>query len=162
MRELFGAGGWRRLICGPAGLGMIMLSAGMVMCSESDGTTKAKATVDRLVECTKRRDICLVDLYADDAVLLSSHTTAAGKTQELHLPAPRFKAVLRGRLNALGTPLGEVVYSDCRYRQDAPRVRVDCTAQTVGEAKSHKESFLVGPDPAGQWIIFEQRWDTRE
>jgi hypothetical protein len=120
---------------------------------------QARSVVDQIVSLAGTNDRRLADLYADDAVLREKHRFENGKVGEVTMPAPRYKATIRGR--AARGPKGAAVvkYNNCEYAEQGSRVVVGCDVAEGADEARHTERLIVGPNSEGKWVIFEQYWD---
>jgi hypothetical protein len=129
--------------------------------SKGDAIAKAKALFARYVQLEHAFDPAMADLYADNAVLMNKRIYPDGKVTSLQIPALRYKHVLRTGM-ADAKLKGDISnYSNETYTVEGNKVRIKVTRYSVLKKYSSPMSQLVGPDPQGNWIIYEETSESR-
>jgi hypothetical protein len=127
----------------------------------ADARAGAEQLFERYVALGRAFDPAVADLYADNAVITNKRTYPTGQVREMTIPAVKYKELIR-RAMPLARQRGDRnVYSDCQYTPEGTRVRIACTRYSQLKKYSSPISLLVGPGQAGDWLIFEERSESR-
>jgi hypothetical protein len=123
---------------------------------QGDPIAQAKAFFQRYVELEHAFDPAQADLYSDKAVIKNKRFTADGKVVPVTLPAMQYKNAVRAGM-AKARSRGDVAtYTNDTYTLEGDKVRIHVTRYLALKKYSSPMSMLVGPDPSGQWMIFEE------
>jgi hypothetical protein len=117
---------------------------------------RAKALFNRYVALEHAFDPAVADLYADDAVVKNKRTYPTGQVREVTFPTPQYKALLRQAMPLAKQAGDKSTYSDCRYSEEAERVRINCTRYSERKKYTSPVSLLVGPGATEEWLIHEE------
>jgi hypothetical protein len=127
----------------------------------ADARAKAEQLWTRYVALEAAFDPMVADLYADDAVIRNRRTYPTGEVREATVPAAQYKLLVRQ-----ATPIAKARndinrYSGCMYTAEGARVRIACARFSALKNYTSPISVLVGPGPAGGWLIFEELSESR-
>lgn len=127
----------------------------------ADARAKAEQLWNRYVALEAAFDPMVADLYADDAVIRNRRTYPTGEIREATVPAAQYKLLVRQ-----ATPIAKAQndinrYSGCMYTAEGARVRIACARFSALKNYTSPISLLVGPGPAGGWLIFEELSESR-
>jgi len=123
---------------------------------KGDVIAKAKAFFKRYVTLEHAFDPAMVDLYSDSVVIKNKRYMPDGKIVPMTVPASRFKKALKDYMPK-ARQVGDVsTYTNETYAMEGNRVRINVTRYSSVEKVSSPVSILVGPDPSGKWLIFEE------
>ena len=126
-----------------------------------EARAKAEQTMSRYIALERAFDPAIADLYADDAVIRNKRTYPTGEVRDLTIAVADYKALIR-RTIPLAKASGDVsVYTGCTYAAEAARVRIACARYSQLKGYSSPISLLVGPGPAGAWLVFEELSESR-
>lgn len=124
---------------------------------QGDPIPKAKAFFQHYVELEHAFDPAIADLYSDQAVIKSTRYLADGKVVPMTVPAVSYKKALRDYIATKARQIGDVSnYTNDVYTVEGKRVRITVTRYSSLQKVSSPVSLLVGPDPAGKWLIYEE------
>ena len=124
---------------------------------QGDPIPKAKAFFQHYVELEHAFDPAIADLYSDQAVIKSTRYLADGKVVPMTVPAVSYKKALRNYIATKARQIGDVSnYTNDVYTVEGKRVRITVTRYSSLQKVSSPVSLLVGPDPAGKWLIYEE------
>jgi hypothetical protein len=127
----------------------------------ADARAKAEQVLERYRTLERAFDPAIADLYADDALILTRRTYPTGEVRDLTIAAADYKALIRSTI-ALAKARGDVSrYSDCTYARAGARVRVACARYSELKGYTSPISLVVGPGPAGTWLVFEELSESR-
>jgi hypothetical protein len=138
---------------------VLNLSAGIAAEEEREEDERiagAKALFAAYERLEREFDAKVAELYADKAVIRNKRTYPNGKTREMKIPAPRYKAMIR-KLMPLAKARGDLnTYSEVTYAIEGEGVRI--TADRYSELKKYHSpiSLLAKPSPSGKWLIYEE------
>jgi hypothetical protein len=127
----------------------------------ADARAKAEQLWNRYVALEAAFDPAVADLYADDAVIRNRRTYPTGEVREATVPAAQYKLLVRQAIPLAKARSDISRYSGCTYAADGPRVRIVCARFSVLKNYTAPISLLVGPGPAGTWLIFEELSESR-
>lgn len=132
--------------------------------AQGDLIPKAKAFFQHYVELEHAFDPAIADLYSDDAVIKNTQYRADGKIVPLTKPVAKYKQVLRDYMKTKARQLGDVSnYTNDTYSvEGGNRVRIKVTRYSSIEKVSSPVSMLVGPDPTGKWLIYEELSESHQ
>ncbi len=129
--------------------------------SKGDAVAKARALFARYVQLEHAFDPAQADLYRDDAVIVNKRIYPNGKTIDTPIPALRYKHYVRTGM-AEAKKKGDIsTYSNESYAPEGNKVRIKVTRYSVLKKYSSPMSQLVGPDPQGNWVIYEETSESR-
>jgi hypothetical protein len=129
--------------------------------SKGDAIAKAKALFARYVQLEHAFDPAQADLYMDNAVIVNKRIYPNGKTIDTPIPALRYKHYVRTGM-AEAKKKGDISnYSNESYAPEGNKVRIKVTRYSVLKKYSSPMSQLVGPDPQGNWVIYEETSESR-
>jgi hypothetical protein len=122
---------------------------------------KAKEVFDAYVRLEHAFDPAVADLYADGAVIRNLRRYPDGQVRRIEIAAPEYKALVR-RAMPVARKRGDVnTYSDVTYTPEGDGVRIKADRFSRLKAYHSPLSLLVRPSPAGAWLIFEERSESR-
>lgn len=121
----------------------------------------ARALFDRYVALERSFDPAMADLYAVDALIRNRRTYPTGQVRELTIPAPQYKALMRQAMPLAKAQDDTNRYSDCAYSPEGERVRIKCARYSERKNYSSPMELLVGPGPAGRWVVFAELSESR-
>jgi hypothetical protein len=127
----------------------------------ADARSKAEQLWTRYVALEAAFDPAVADLYSDDAVIRNRRTYPTGEVREATVPAAQYKLLVRQAIPLAKARNDISRYSNCSYVADGPRVRILCARFSVLKNYTSPISLLVGPGPAGSWLIFEELSESR-
>jgi len=127
----------------------------------ADARAKAEQLWNRYVALEAAFDPAVADLYADDAVIRNRRTYPTGEVREATVPAAQYKLLVRTAIPVARARNDISRYSGCTYAADGARVRVACARFSTLKNYTSPISVLVGPGPAGAWLIFEEISESR-
>ena len=127
----------------------------------ADARAKAEQLWNRYVALEAAFDPAVADLYADDAVIRNRRTYPTGEVREATVPAAQYKMLVRTAIPIARARNDISRYSGCTYAADGARVRVACARFSTLKNYTSPISVLVGPGPAGAWLIFEETSESR-
>jgi hypothetical protein len=127
----------------------------------ADARAKAEQLWNRYVALEAAFDPAVADLYADDAVIRNRRTYPTGEVREATVPAAQYKVLVRQAIPLARARNDISRYSGCTYAAEAARVRVACARFSTLKNYTSPISLLVGPGPAGGWLIFEETSESR-
>lgn len=122
----------------------------------ADTLQQARQLFERYVALEHSFDQRLTELYADDAVILTSRRHPDGSERNLQIPAPLYKDLLRQNLPAAKRQQDINTYTQARYTMEKGRVRIQVLRYSRLHDYSSPMSLLVGPGPEGRWLIYEE------
>jgi hypothetical protein len=127
----------------------------------ADARAKAEQLWNRYVALEAAFDPAVADLYADDAVIRNRRTYPTGEVREATVPAAQYRLLVRQ-----ATPIAKARndinrYSGCMYTAEGTRVRIACARFSALKNYTSPIALLVGPGPAGAWLIFEELSESR-
>jgi len=127
----------------------------------ADARAKAEQAWNRYVALEAAFDPAVADLYADDAVIRNRRTYPTGEVREAVVPAAQYKLLVRQAIPLARARNDVSRYSACTYAAEGARVRVVCARFSELKGYTSPISVLVGPGPAGTWLIFEELSESR-
>jgi hypothetical protein len=127
----------------------------------ADARAKADQLWNRYVALEAAFDPTVADLYADDAVIRNRRTYPTGEVREATVPAAQYKLLVRTAIPLAKARNDISRYSGCTYAAEGARVRILCARFSVLKNYTSPISLLVGPGPAGSWLIFEELSESR-
>jgi len=112
---------------------------------------------DRYVELERTYDPRLVDLYADSALIKKERRLPDGGVQRGSLSGAEFKALLRRWRPGAADREARNTYSDVSYHDlGNGYVRIEMRRRQLPKNWTSDQEFIVGPGPAGHWVIWEE------
>jgi hypothetical protein len=140
----------------PASAAVPKSAAPKAAASQGDGIAKAKAFFQRYVALEHAFDLAMVNLYSDSVVIKNKRYMPDGKIVPMTVPASRFKKALKDYMPK-ARQVGDIsTYTNDTYTMEGNRVRINVIRYSSVEKVSSPVSILVGPDPSGKWLIFEE------
>ena len=127
----------------------------------ADARTKAEQVWNRYVTLEAAFDPAVADLYADSALIRNRRTYPTGEVREATVPAPQYRALVRQAIPLAKAKNDTNRYSDCVYTAEGARVRIVCARFSALRNYTSPISVLLGPGPAGDWLIFEELSESR-
>jgi hypothetical protein len=127
----------------------------------AEARAKAEQLWNRYVALEAAFDPTVADLYADDAVIRNRRTYPTGEVREATVPAAQYKLLVRTAIPLAKARNDISRYSGCTYAAEGARVRILCARFSVLKNYTSPISLLVGPGPAGSWLIFEELSESR-
>jgi hypothetical protein len=129
----------------------------------SDRRQQAETIWNRYVSLEAAFDPALADLYADDALIQNRRTYPTGETRLATVPATTYKQLVRKAIPVAKAQNDVSRYSNCRFMasEQADRVRIICERYSVLKDYTSPIALLVGPGPAGAWLIHEELSESR-
>jgi hypothetical protein len=127
----------------------------------ADGRAKAEQLWARYVALEAAFDPAVADLYADDALIRNRRTYPTGEVREVTVPVAQYKVLVRQAIPLAKARNDLSRYSGCTYAAERERVRIVCARFSVLKNYTAPISLLVGPGPAGSWLIFEELSESR-
>jgi hypothetical protein len=135
-------------------------SAPKAAASQGSAIAKAKALFARYVQLEHAFDPAMADLYTDQAVIVNKRIYNDGKVTSLQIPALRYKHVNRSGM-AGARKQGDISnYTNDTYTPEGNKVRISVTRYSVLKKYASPMSLLVGPDPTGKWVIYEEKSES--
>lgn len=129
--------------------------------SEAEMLERARQVFERYVSLAEAFDSAAADLYEDTALIKNKRTYPTGEVRELTMPAPQYKELIRQAMPLAKARGDRNRYSEISYSVEGERVRISATRYSVLKDYSSPISLLVGPGPAGQWLIYEEITESR-
>jgi hypothetical protein len=127
---------------------------------KGDPIAKARALFARYVQLEHAFDPAMADLYTDQAVIVNKRIYKDGKVTSLQIPALRYKHVIRSGM-AGAKKQGDISnYTNDSYVPEGGKVRINVTRYSVLKKYASPMSLLVGPDPTGKWVIYEEKSES--
>jgi hypothetical protein len=127
----------------------------------ADTRAKAEQLWNRYVALEAAFDPAVADLYADDALIRNRRTYPTGEVREATVPAAQYKLLVRQAIPLAKARNDISRYSGCTYAAEGARVRIVCARFSALKNYTAPMSLLVGPGPAGTWLIFEELSESR-
>ena len=127
----------------------------------ADARARAEQIWNRYVALEAAFDPAVADLYSDDAVIRNRRTYPTGEVREATVPAAQYKVLVRTAIPIARARNDISRYSGCTYAAEGARVRVACARFSTLKNYTSPISVLVGPGPAGAWLIFEEISESR-
>jgi hypothetical protein len=127
----------------------------------ADARAKAEQLWNRYVALEAAFDPAVADLYADSALIRNRRTYPTGEVREATVPAPQYRALVRQAIPLAKAKNDTNRYSDCVYTAEDARVRIVCARFSALRNYTSPISVLLGPGPAGDWLIFEELSESR-
>lgn len=121
----------------------------------------ARALFDRYVALERSFDPAMADLYSVDALIRNRRTYPTGQARELTIPAPQYKELMRQAMPLARAQGDTNRYSDCAYSPEGERVWIRCARYSERKNYSSPMELLVGPGPAGRWLVFAELSESR-
>ena len=144
---------------------LVLASAALAPAQElpPDMRAKAEQLWNRYFAMEAAFDPAIADLYADDALIENRRTYPTGEVRTATVPAPQYKRLVRQEIPLAKAKNDASRYSDCKFtlRGTQERVRIVCSRYSVLKDYSSTIALLVGPGPAGAWVIHEERSESR-
>ena len=122
----------------------------------AEARAKAEQLWNRYVSLEAAFDPTVADLYSDDALIRNRRTYPTGEVREANVPAPQYKLLVRQAIPLAREKNDVSRYTGCTYAAESARVRIICNRFSVLKDYTAPISLLVGPGPAGGWLIFEE------
>jgi hypothetical protein len=122
---------------------------------------KARSLFERYVALEHAFDPALADLYSDDALIKNKRSYPNGTLNEVTLPAPKYKELLRTMMPVAKLQSDTSTYSDVKYTIEGDAVRI--TADRFSDMKKYHSplSLLVKRSAGGEWLIYEELSESR-
>ncbi|MEO6193715.1 MAG: hypothetical protein ABIS20_11955 [Thermoanaerobaculia bacterium] len=127
---------------------------------KGDPIAKARALFARYVQLEHAFDPTMADLYTDQAVIVNKRIYKDGKVTSLQIPALRYKHVIRTGMATAKTQGDISNYTNDSYVPEGSKVRISVTRYSVLKKYSSPMALLVGPDPTGKWVIYEEKSES--
>lgn len=122
----------------------------------ADARAKAEQLWNRYVSLEAAFDPAVADLYSDDALIRNRRAYPTGEVREANVPAAQYKLLVRQAIPLAKATNDTSRYTGCTYAAEGARVRIICNRFSVLKDYTAPISLLVGPGPAGGWLIFEE------
>lgn len=138
---------------------MVAVSSGFALAQgglSAEARAKAEQLWNRYVSLEAAFDPAVADLYADDALIRNRRAYPTGEVREATVPAPQYKQLVRQAIPLAKEKNDTSRYTGCTYTAEGARVRIICNRFSVLKNYTAPISLLVGPGPAGGWLIFEE------
>jgi hypothetical protein len=133
-----------------------------VALAQDSGIDAAKQLFAQYIALENAYDPAVADLYADEAFIKTRRSMPMGDPQNIVVPAARYKSLLRQGMPTARARGDHNTYSKVTYRQEGEFVRIDAVRLSGPGKKMSPISLLVGPSPAGKWLIYEQLSESRQ
>ena len=130
--------------------------------AQGSGIDAAKQLFAQYVALERAYDASVADLYADDALIKTKRKAPMGDPQEVIIPAPKYKALLRELAAAAKVRGDRSTYSDVTYTPEGELVRINALRFFGSKKAPSPISLSVGPSPGGQWLIYEEVSESRQ
>ena len=115
----------------------------------------------RYVALSRAYDAQLAELFDDNALIVNKRISPNGEVREMTLPAARYKVLLRKALPLARQRGDRSTYSNVRYAREGERVRISALRYSELKKYSSPLVLVVGPAPAGGWLIYEEHSESR-
>jgi hypothetical protein len=130
--------------------------------SPSAAVTNAQRLLERYIALEHAFDPAIADLYSDDAVIRTRRISPTGEIRDLTIPIGQYRELIR-QMMPVAKAAGDISqYSNCVYTSEGERMRVRCARYSELKKYASPVSFLLGPDPAGEWRVFEELSESRQ
>lgn len=131
-------------------------AASIVGIGTSKNVSQAKSLFKIYQRLEAEFDSRLANLYSDSAVITTSKQTPDGVVQTQTIPIERYKKMLRQLM-----PMAEALedfgkYTRIDFEEVGSKVRIDAIRKSKMTQDNLFVRLLVGPDPDGRWLIFEE------
>lgn len=124
--------------------------------STGDSIKAARQLFDRYVSLEYAYDPAVADLYADDAVIRNTWTSAPGKREVTEIPATRYKALIVQYMPTAQERKDRSLYSRITYTPEGDGVRIKAKRFSVNKNYTSPLSILAKPSKTGDWQIVEE------
>lgn len=122
---------------------------------------EAARLFERYVALGRAYDAALADLYDDNALISNRRILPNGEVREMTLPAGQYKKLLRKALPLAQSRGDRSTYSEVRYAREGERVRISAARYSELKKYSSPLVLVVGPQPGGRWLIYEEYSESR-
>jgi hypothetical protein len=130
--------------------------------AQDSGIDAAKQLFAQYVALERAYDPSVADLYADDALIKTRRKAPMGDPQDVIVPAPKYKTLLR-ELGPVAKVRGDrSTYSDVTYMPEGELVRINAARFSGSRKQASPISLLVGRSPGGQWLIYEELSESQQ
>lgn len=127
----------------------------------ADRVENARAVFASYVARSQAFDASVADLYADHALIENQRTYPDGTARRLTIPAPYYKTLIRQAM-PLARQRGDMNrFTDARFTPEGSRVRIEITRYSELKKYTSALVLVVGPAAGGQWLILEERSQSR-
>lgn len=124
--------------------------------AEDPAVEAAKALFARYAALEQAYDPALGTLYADAAFIRTRRKPPMGEAVEVVIPVAEYRSLLREQLAVARARGDRSSYEGVSYTPEGTFVRIAASRRTEGRSKPSALSLLVGPSPAGGWLIYEE------
>jgi hypothetical protein len=115
----------------------------------------------RFVELAEAFDPAVADLYADEARIVSVRKYPNGAERTLEMRGVEYKSLIRSIIPLAKARRDTNTYIDISYQRQGSRVWIRATRYSALKQYSSPYALLVGPNPSGIWLIYEEHNVTR-
>lgn len=141
-------------------LSVAVLAAGLAIAGlawgQDPSVDAAKRLFGQFVALEQAYDPAIADLYADDALIKTRRKAPMGEPRDVVIPASNYKLQLREQIAATKAQGNRNTYSDVTFTVEGELVRIHASRFSETRKLTTPLSLLVGPSPAGKWVIYEE------